>query len=310
MQQRKPIPRILGAAALALLFGSASVQADDNKSRTSGASQDSASTSASGSGAASSGASASKSGQSGQSGQSQLSKDDQKIIEELAQANLAEIATGKLALERSQNPQIKQFAQQMIDDHTKSQQQLKQLADSKGVQLPSEPARKHQRMADKLAKLEGNKFDEEYRKQVGEKAHEDTHKLLERAQKDAKDPQLKALAQQTLPVVEKHLSMAESMEGKGGRTSGSSSEGKSGQSGSSSEGQPTRSNGGASSGSSGNSASGGSGASNATSGSSAPTGSSGASMQSESSSSSGGGSSGASGTSSPSSNMRGPGKQQ
>lgn len=304
MQQRKNMPRILSAAALALLFGSAAVQADDDKARS--ASRDSGSTSASSSGTSGSGSSssataasdsttsgASTSGQSAQarSGESQLSKDDQKIMRELAEANLAEIATARIALERSQNPQIKQFAQQMIDDHTKSQQQLQQLADSKGVQLPNEPARKHKRTADKLADLDGEKFDREYHKRIGEKAHEDTHKLLERAQKNAKDRDLQALVAQTLPVVEKHLDMAENMEGqleRRGRSSGDS--GDSGGTGSSGEGQPQP---GAASGSS-----------------AAPSGASGASMQSDTGGASSAEREPSSGTSSPSSNMRGPRKQQ
>lgn len=155
---------------------------------------------------------------------SSVSKSDQKMMEEMAYSNLAEIETGKLAQSKSQSEEVKKFAQQMIDDHTKSQQELQQLAESKGVKLPTEPDKKHQAMAKKMSGMSGEEFDRMYMKQVGVEAHQKTHKLLQQAQKNAKDDQLKSLAQKNAPIVEEHLQMAkeQTQSGKSSSMSGSS----------------------------------------------------------------------------------------
>ncbi|KRB79233.1 hypothetical protein ASE07_05490 [Noviherbaspirillum sp. Root189] len=144
-------------------------------------------------------------------------------MRDLAEANLAEIETGKLALEKSQNDQVKTFAQKMIDDHTQSQKELEQLAQQKGVTLPTETDMKHKAAAKALSALEGDKFDKMYMNQVGVRDHKNTHQLLSKAQKNAKDPDLKTMAAKTAPIVDNHLTMAQDQTGKKSSSSGSSS---------------------------------------------------------------------------------------
>lgn len=136
-----------------------------------------------------------------------VSKDDMQMMGDMANANLAEIETGKLALEKSQTPEVKKFAQQMIDDHTQAQADLRKLAQSKGVDLPNKPDKKHQAMAEKMQDKSGEEFDRMYLKQVGVNDHQKTLKLLQKVQKNANDPELKALAAKTKPIVEQHLKM-------------------------------------------------------------------------------------------------------
>lgn len=217
MQQRKNLNRMLGVAALAMMFGSASVYAQSTGTTSSGTagsnSQSSAMSGSSGTG--SSGAS--------KGGNSSVAKADQKLMRNLAEANLAEIETGKLALQKSQNDQVKAFAQKMIDDHTQSQKELEQLAQQKGVTLPTETDMKHKTAAKALSALEGDKFDKMYMNQVGVRDHKNTHQLLSKAQKNAKDPDLKAMAEKTAPIVDNHLTMAQDQTGKKSSSSGSSS---------------------------------------------------------------------------------------
>jgi putative membrane protein len=144
--------------------------------------------------------------------QSSISKDDRDFMEDIAHANLAEVATGHMALEKSQNAQIKQFAQKMIDDHTKAEEELKQLADAKGVKLPTEPDMMHKTKATTLKPLSGETFDKQYIKHAGVGDHESTHKLLTKVQGKAKDADLKAYADKTIKAVDEHLSMAKSIE--------------------------------------------------------------------------------------------------
>jgi putative membrane protein len=193
MFKRKILKQMFQVATFSMMFGAASFHA---QSANSGA-------------AATSSKPASGSADSG----STVSKKDQKIMREMAQSNIAEIEAGKIALTKSQNDKVKSFAQKMIDDHTKVQQDLQQVAQAKGVTLPTEPDAKHKAMAIELSGLSGDKFDRRYMAQGGLADHKKTHRLLERAQSKATDPDVKNLATKTQPVVEEHLSMAQQMQG-------------------------------------------------------------------------------------------------
>jgi predicted outer membrane protein len=163
------------------------------------------------------------SGAAGQTGSStaKVSAADKKAITDMAIANMAEVETGKLALSKSQNAEVKAFAQQMIDDHGKALADLQPLAQSKGVTLPTELDAKHKAMSAKLEKLSGDAFDKEYMKMAGLKDHKDTHAKLQKISKSAKDGDVKAAADKTLPVVEQHLKAAQQMSSaKSGTTSG------------------------------------------------------------------------------------------
>ena len=176
-----------------------------------------------GKGKAASGASSSASG-AASAGSGKVGRADEKLMTQLAQSHLAEISTGKLALEKSQNSQVKSFAQKMVDDHTHSLDELKQLAQSKGVTLPTEPDRQQQAIEKRLSSLSGDKFDKQYLEQAGDRSHKDTHKLLKQASTKAQDTDLKNYASKATGVVESHQQMAEETE----RNMKATSQGKSG----------------------------------------------------------------------------------
>lgn len=144
---------------------------------------------------------------------SALSKADQKIVTDMARANMAEIEAGKLAVSKTQNAEVKAFAQQMIDDHTRALNDVTQLAQNKGVILPTEPDSKHKAMAAKLGKMEGAAFDRAYMAQAGVSDHTKVHGMLTKDQGRAKDPDVKALAAKMLPTVAQHLHSAKEMPG-------------------------------------------------------------------------------------------------
>ncbi len=140
-----------------------------------------------------------------------LSRADQKIIKDMAMANLAEIEAARMAQGKTQNEQVKNFAQQMIDDHTKALGDVQQLAQAKGVALPTELDRTHKRKAERMGALSGDAFDRAYMNQAGVADHKKTHSLLQRAQARAKDPDVKALAARTMPIVDQHLNSAQQL---------------------------------------------------------------------------------------------------
>lgn len=198
--------------------GSGSTGASGGPSTSSGASASSGGgsaprASATGSGGGTSSASASGPGGTASSS-SKLARGDRKLLEDLIEANAAEVQTGQLALQKAQGAEAKTFAQKMVDDHTKSLQELQQFAQGKGVTPKNDTDLQHKAMAKALGGLEGARFDEQYMKRVGVNDHERTIQLLQKTQKNAKDSELKALAQKMLPTVEEHLHLAQQATGK------------------------------------------------------------------------------------------------
>jgi putative membrane protein len=144
-----------------------------------------------------------------------LSAADRKMVRDLAAANLAEIETAKLAQSKASSDQVRSFAQKMIDDHTKAQDQVQQLAQAKGVQLPTAPDAKHQAAMKKLSALSGNAFDRQYMSKAGLSDHREAHRLVARISSRAHDADVKALGTTLLPTIDQHLQMAQQMQGKG-----------------------------------------------------------------------------------------------
>lgn len=137
-----------------------------------------------------------------------LSAMDKKFITKAAQGGMAEVQLAQLAQQKSTDDKVKQFAQKMIDDHTPANQKLTELATSKGDTPPTELSAADQKMMSKLQALDGKKFDAAYMKgQV--KSHKDTLKLFTDEFKKGSDADLKAFADQTIPVVQGHLTMAQ-----------------------------------------------------------------------------------------------------
>src|SRR6185437_3526113 len=94
-------------------------------------------------------------------GSSSVSSGDHKFMEKAAQGGMAEVKLGQLAVEKAGADQVKQFGQRMVDDHSKANDKLKQIASNKGVALPTEMDKSTQHEYDKLSKLSGADFDRE-----------------------------------------------------------------------------------------------------------------------------------------------------
>ncbi|NGZ82863.1 DUF4142 domain-containing protein [Duganella aceris] len=140
-----------------------------------------------------------------------LSRGDQKILRALAQANMAEVAAGHIALKRSTTQDVKAFAQQMVDDHTKGLQAVQEVAQSKNFTLPTEPDAKHKKMAARLDKLSGAAFDKVYLANAGVSDHKAAYQQVVEAQKKAADPDVKALAAKLQPTIDHHLQKVQVM---------------------------------------------------------------------------------------------------
>ncbi|BDT57322.1 hypothetical protein MasN3_08160 [Massilia varians] len=142
---------------------------------------------------------------------SKLDRSDRKLLEMMAESNIAEINAGKLALTKASNPEVKAYARRMVDEHSKSLAEVQTLARAKGVELPKESNVKHKAKESMLSALSGDIFDRTYVKQSGRRDHRVTHEHLRDNMDKIKDPDIKALAMKMRPIVEQHLLAADEL---------------------------------------------------------------------------------------------------
>jgi putative membrane protein len=143
---------------------------------------------------------------------SMLGSSDRKFMMEAAMGGMEEVELGKLAAERGSTDAIKQFGQRMVDEHTKANEELMQIASMKGVALPTTLDDKHKADVTKMSQLSGAAFDSAYVKEAGVKDHNKAVKLFQSEADKGKDADLKAFASKTLPTIQEHLRMAQDME--------------------------------------------------------------------------------------------------
>ena len=174
-----------------------------------------------------------KASESSKESKSKLPSGEERFMKEAASGGLMEVELGKIAAEKGSHQRVKEFGKRMQADHGKANEQLKKIASSKGVDLPTQPSGEHKSTMDKLTKLSGAEFDREYMEAMVDDHKEDIEKFQTQADK-GKDPELKKFASETLPILKKHLELAQSTEkqikteSKGDAKSGSKSGAKSG----------------------------------------------------------------------------------
>lgn len=152
---------------------------------------------------------------SGQNG-SQVERADRTFMENAAQGGHAEVEGSKLAQQKSKNADVKAFAERMIKDHTKVNDELAKLASGKGYTPPKEPSLMQKGELKALGALDGERFDKMYASRIGVASHEDTVKMFKEAAQNAKDPDIKAFASKHVPDLEHHLQMARELNKKVG----------------------------------------------------------------------------------------------
>lgn len=178
-------------------------------------------------------------GTAGTAGEEQSQNQAREFINEMAMTNMAEVQLGNLAAQRATSPQVKQFAQTMVEDHTKANEELKQIASQLNVQLPTELDQEHRDLEEKLSKLQGEEFDREYMSAMVDGHEEAINKVEDRANRASQttssagtespeatgtagsnmqaQQELNQWATKTLPTLRKHLQQAEQINEKVGQ---------------------------------------------------------------------------------------------
>ena len=140
-----------------------------------------------------------------------LTTAEKTFVTKAAEGNFAEVELGKLASQKSHNPDVKAFGEQMVTDHSKANDNLKPIADSNSVQWPTQLTGEPKTLYDRLSKLSGAAFDKTYVHAMVE-GHQKDAKAYEMESGKVKDSQLKSYVDQTLPVVQQHLSHIQSIQ--------------------------------------------------------------------------------------------------
>lgn len=138
---------------------------------------------------------------------------DEVFVAQALRNGRAEVELSKIALTKAIRPDVKVFAQRMVDDHTKFNAELVLLARDQDVILPQDPGQPDRAALDKLEKLTDEAFDRMYIEQMIADHQRAVETFTEQAQKGL-DPVLKAWASKTVPALQHHLEMARELEKK------------------------------------------------------------------------------------------------
>jgi putative membrane protein len=138
---------------------------------------------------------------------SAVSEEDSKFAVEAGSGGMMEVQLGELAQQKASSQKVKDFGAMMVRDHSKANEELKSLASMKNITLPPAPGEDHMDHIKNLSEKSGKEFDKDYMKMMVDD-HQDDIDKFEKCSKDAKDADLKAFAQKTLPVLRTHLDAA------------------------------------------------------------------------------------------------------
>jgi putative membrane protein len=132
---------------------------------------------------------------------------DRDFINKAATGGVTEVALGRIATARAARPSVRSFGERMVTDHSRGTAELAALARSKGLALPTALEPSQQAMRDRLSGLSGADFDRAYMSEMVRDHTEDVA-LFERAAEVSADPDIKAWAARSLPMLQDHLALA------------------------------------------------------------------------------------------------------
>jgi len=137
-----------------------------------------------------------------------LGKADRAFITKAAEGSLFELAAAELALKKSSDARVKQYAAAMAKEHGAALKGLKQVGVNHNYPLPEELTQESAKRLDRLKDLSGQDFDNAFKSDVGLNANEEDTKLLKRAKRATRNQDLGAWIDQTLPVLQKQMQRA------------------------------------------------------------------------------------------------------
>lgn len=142
-----------------------------------------------------------------------LNAADVKFVKHEAAAGMAVVKIGELGVKKADSAEVKAFAEAIVTDHTKANDELKALATKKGLELSNVIDPKQAATFQKLEKFSGVEFDKNFVADIIS-GHKKCISNFEAASIDSKDVDVKAFANKMLPALKAHLEKAEGLKAK------------------------------------------------------------------------------------------------
>ena len=125
-----------------------------------------------------------------------------------ASSGLAEIEGARLVLKSSKNANVREYAERLVREHGRGNDELRRIVSPRGVRLPSAPTGRHVDLVTKLAGVDAADRDDAFLQRFGLDSHKEAIALFERHAAEGRDPQLRRYAEQTLPLLREHMAAA------------------------------------------------------------------------------------------------------
>ncbi|HEV8657522.1 MAG TPA: DUF4142 domain-containing protein [Thermoanaerobaculia bacterium] len=138
---------------------------------------------------------------------SNLSAEDKEFVIKAAQGGISEVELGRMAAAKGASADVKTFGNRMLNDHSKANDELTQLATIKGLDMPTDGGVENQKIAHALSKKSGKDFDKAYMNTMINDHQKDVNEF-EKASTHAQDAEIRNWAAKTLPTLQEHLRMA------------------------------------------------------------------------------------------------------
>ncbi len=151
----------------------------------------------------------------GMKGSGGFSAHDKTFLRKAAEGNMAEIKTAQIALEKGSSPDVKDFAQKMVDDHTKLGEQMKPILEKAGIAEPTKLSPADEALGKKLSALSGDTFDKQYISAMVKDHHKDLSEF-KGEESSTKNDELKSAVSQGTQVIQEHTTMIDGIASKHG----------------------------------------------------------------------------------------------
>jgi putative membrane protein len=138
------------------------------------------------------------------------SKSDSEFVLAAADGGMLEVRLGELALTRALSPEVKSFAQSMVTDHGKANEELKTLASKSNISIPETLSATSQEKYDAIAQKVGEDFDRAYAEAMIADHKETIENFYVEANKDTVS-EISDWAEAKVSILEHHLTMAKRM---------------------------------------------------------------------------------------------------
>lgn len=138
-----------------------------------------------------------------------LSSQDKSFMEKAGEAGHYELEAAAMALSKSKDKQVQDFARMMEKEHKQLSQELGDLAREREFVLPDDPSLGQNAKLLLLKGKEGIQFDVSYAETLGIDAHHEAIELFQEQAEKGDDDEIRGFAQDSLPILKQHLQHAE-----------------------------------------------------------------------------------------------------